>query len=93
VDTTSAADLGYLGGAFTDLGDAYERVAGAALVPRSARDTAALTAHAMHARSYRIWSELAQRGVISPVDTARVTLARQAVERTAGREAAREVGR
>jgi tetratricopeptide (TPR) repeat protein len=88
VDTTSAADLGYLGGAFTDLGDAYERVARAARAPRPERDAAAATAHALHTRSYRIWSELAHRGVISPVDTARVTLARQAVARTAAPEAA-----
>jgi tetratricopeptide (TPR) repeat protein len=82
VDTTSAADLGYMGGAFGDLGDAYERLAGAprASVPDRARARSA--AHAMHTRSYRIWEDLARRGVISPVDTPRVSLAKAAVERT-----------
>ncbi|MDQ2670320.1 MAG: hypothetical protein M3Y31_06800, partial [Gemmatimonadota bacterium] len=91
VDTTSAADLGYMGGAFSELGDAYERLASAPRTSAPERAQAQTAAHAMHTRSHRIWSDLARRGVISPVDTPRVALARAAVERTAQLEVAASV--
>ena len=36
----------------------------------------------MHRRSLEIWTDLQARGVVSPVDTSRVSAAQRAVKRT-----------
>ncbi len=84
VDSSYAFPRALLASVWTNLGEGYEM-----LVRRQARSvtvnedyrTAAL---AMHRRSLDIWTDLQARGVVSPVDTPRVSAARRAVLRAQG---------
>jgi hypothetical protein len=65
----------FLAATWTDLGNAYETLAGRPAAPEAARRDYVLMAREQHRRSHEIWSDLKARGLVSPVDTARVAAA------------------
>ncbi|HEX2218954.1 MAG TPA: hypothetical protein VHG35_09125 [Gemmatimonadales bacterium] len=71
----------FLAAAWTDVGEAYEALAsrrGLAAEDRRRYHAAALE---RHRRSHEVWADLSARGLVSPVDTGRVSAAARAVTR------------
>jgi tetratricopeptide (TPR) repeat protein len=78
VDSSYAFPRAFVAAAFTDVGDAYEILAGR----RGAnRQTYLAAATDVHGRSRAIWADLARRKLVSPVDSGRVSASQQAVAR------------
>ena len=71
----------FLAAAWTDLGDAYETLAARAVTAHADRRGYRVTARDRHQRSHEIWSDLKARGLVSPVDTGRVSAAARALAR------------
>ena len=84
VDSNYAFPRALLASVWTDLGQGYETLAGRRAPPAPERGDYRTAALAMHRRSLEIWTDLQARGVLSPVDTPRVSAAHRAVLRTEG---------
>jgi eukaryotic-like serine/threonine-protein kinase len=82
VDSSYAFPRALLASVWTDLGEGYETLAGRQARSAPERGDYERAAFAMHRRSLEIWVDLQARGVVSPVDTPRVSAARRAVLRT-----------
>ncbi len=78
---TNAGFRGYMAGAYSDLGAVYDSLAASPATPPAARYADRLAALDAYRRSSAIWSDLAARGILNPVDTGRVSAAARAVER------------
>jgi tetratricopeptide (TPR) repeat protein len=81
LDPTNAGYRSYFAGAYSDLGMVYDSLAANPATPPAERDGYRRAALDAHRRSLIIWSDMAARGIVSPVDTARVTEAAKAVGR------------
>jgi hypothetical protein len=66
------------------MGEAYETLAGRAATTEADRRGYPLAAMEGHRRSHEIWSDLMARGLVSPVDTGRVSAAARALARAEG---------
>ncbi len=84
VDSSYAFPRALLASVWTDLGQGYETLAGRRVPSAPERGDYRTAALAMHRRSLEIWTDLEARGVLSPVDTPRVSAAHRAVLRTEG---------
>ena len=84
VDSNYAFPRALLASVWTDLGQGYETLAGRRAPSAPERGDYRTAALAMHRRSLEIWTDLQARGVLSPVDTPRVSAAHRAVLRTEG---------
>ncbi len=84
VDSNYAFPRALLASVWTDLGQGYETLADRRAPPAPERGDYRTAALAMHRRSLEIWTDLQARGVLSPVDTPRVSAAHRAVLRTEG---------
>lgn len=65
----------FLAAAWSAVGEAYETLAGGGATAPADRRGYRLAARERHRRSHEIWSDLAARGLVSPVDTGLVTAA------------------
>ncbi len=90
VDSNYAFPRALLASVWTDLGQGYETLAGRRVPSAPERGDYRTAALAMHRRSLEIWTDLEARGVLSPVDTPRVSAAHRAVLRTEGAMRTRE---
>jgi hypothetical protein len=70
----------FLAATRTDVGTAYETLAGRPATSADRREYR-LAAREQHRRSHEIWSDLHARGLVSPVDTGRVSAAAGAFAR------------
>jgi eukaryotic-like serine/threonine-protein kinase len=82
VDSSYAFPRAFLAAVWTNLGEGYETLAGRAARSMPAHADYQRAAFLMHRRSLEIWTDLQARGVVSPVDTSRVSAAQRAVKRT-----------
>jgi tetratricopeptide (TPR) repeat protein/tRNA A-37 threonylcarbamoyl transferase component Bud32 len=71
----------FLAATWTDLGTAYETLAGRPATTAADRRAYRLAARERYRRSHEIWSDLSARGLVSPVDTGRVSAAARAAAR------------
>jgi tetratricopeptide (TPR) repeat protein len=79
LDASNAGYRGYLAGAYSDLAQVYDSLAGrGGRADRSRRARAALE---LYRQSSTIWSDLETRGLVNPTDTGRVSAAKRAVAR------------
>jgi len=81
VELSHAFPRAFLAAAWTNMGNAYEilsRHHAATPADRKTYQTAALD---RHRRSFEIWSDLKARGLVSPVDTGRISAAERALAR------------
>ena len=90
VDSNYAFPRALLASVWTDLGQGYETLAGRRVPSAPERGDYRTAALVMHRRSLEIWTDLEARGVLSPVDTPRVSAAHRAVLRTEGAMRTRE---
>jgi eukaryotic-like serine/threonine-protein kinase len=81
VEPEHAWPRAFLAAVWTTLGEAYETLAGRATTSAEERQAYRAEALTMHRRSLEIWTDLAARNAVSPVDTARVGAAQLAVAR------------
>ena len=81
VEPEHAFPRAFLAAAWTQMGEAYEHIADRRETAAADRRRFRQAALETHRRSHRIWSDLSARGLVSPVDTGRVS--------TAARDAAR----
>ena len=81
VEPEHAFPRAFLAQAWTDVGEAYERLAAGAAAGATDLRSYRVAALERHRRSREIWSDLSARGLVSPVDTGRVSAASRAVER------------
>lgn len=81
VDPAHAFPRAFLAAAWTDVGDAYASLASRRAVTAEERRHFLGAALDRHRRSHEIWSDLSARGLVSPVDTGRVSAAARAAER------------
>ena len=79
IDPTNAGFRSYFAGAYSDLGWVYDSLAMNRATRPAERDGYRHAALDAHRRSLIIWSDMAARGIVNPVDTARVTAAAKAV--------------
>ncbi len=79
VEPDHAFARGFLAMAWTDMGEAYERMARSPAV--AARDDHWVAARRLHGRSRDIWADLTARGLVSPADTGRPAAAARAYAR------------
>jgi hypothetical protein len=82
VDSSYAFPRAFLAAVWTNLGEGYETLAGRAGRSTPQHADYQRAAFLMHRRSLEIWTDLQGRGVVSPVDTSRVSAAQRAVRRT-----------
>jgi tetratricopeptide (TPR) repeat protein len=82
VDSSYAFPRAFLAAVWTNLGEGYETLAARQAGAAPERGEYQRAAYLMHRRSLEIWTDLQARGVVSPVDTPRVTAAQRAVVRT-----------
>jgi hypothetical protein len=82
VDSSHAFPRAFLAAAWSDMGEAYERMAGGPATAEPDRRDHRLAAMEKHRRSHEIWSDLMARGLVSPVDTGRVSAAARALARS-----------
>jgi tetratricopeptide (TPR) repeat protein/tRNA A-37 threonylcarbamoyl transferase component Bud32 len=81
LDPTNAGYRSYFAGAYSELGVVYDSLAASPATPPAERGGYRRAALDAHRRSLIIWSDMAARGIVSPVDSARVTEAAKAVGR------------
>ncbi len=81
VEPGHAFPRAFLAAAWTQVGVAYETLARRPGVAPADRRDYRLAARDRHRRSHEIWADLKTRGLVSPVDTGRVSAARRALER------------
>jgi tetratricopeptide (TPR) repeat protein len=81
IDPSNAGYRGYFAGAYGDLGAVYDSLASNPGTPAAEREGYRRDALDAHRRSLIIWSDMKARGIVNPVDTARVTAAARAVAR------------
>jgi non-specific serine/threonine protein kinase/serine/threonine-protein kinase len=81
VEPTHAFPRAFLAAVWTEIGEAHDTLAGRPATGASDRRTHRVAARERHHRSHEIWSDLMARGLVSPVDTARVSAAADAVAR------------
>ena len=81
VDPSHAFPRAFLAAAWSDVGEAYETLAGRAAGSGADREAYRIAARDRHRRSYDIWSDLGTRGLVSPADTGRLTMAARALAR------------
>ena len=81
VKPSHAFPRAFLAATWTDVGTAYETLAGRPATSAADRRQYLLAAREQHRKSHEIWSDLNARGLVSPVDTARVSAAADAVAR------------
>jgi non-specific serine/threonine protein kinase/serine/threonine-protein kinase len=84
VEPSHAWPRAFLAAAWSDMGEAYETLAGRAATTEADRRGYPLAAMEGHRRSHEIWSDLMARGLVSPVDTGRVSAAARALARAEG---------
>jgi tetratricopeptide (TPR) repeat protein/tRNA A-37 threonylcarbamoyl transferase component Bud32 len=92
VEPTHAFPRAFLAAIWTAVGEAHETLADRPSTAGADRLSHRLAAREGHRRSQEIWSDLSARGLVSPVDTGRVTAAERARVR-AEQLATREDGR
>jgi tetratricopeptide (TPR) repeat protein len=81
VDPSHAFPRAFLAAAWSNMGEAYETMAGRPAAAAADRQNYRLAARERHSRSHEIWSDLKARGLVSPVDTGRVSAAARALAR------------
>jgi eukaryotic-like serine/threonine-protein kinase len=81
VEPSHAFPRAFLAAAWSDVGEAYETMAGRPAAAAADRRNYRLAARERHSRSHEIWSDLKARGLVSPVDTGRVSAAARALAR------------
>ena len=81
VDPSHAFPRAFLAAAWSNMGEAYETMAGRSAAAAEDRRNYRLAARERHRRSHEIWSDLKARGLVSPVDTGRVSAAARALAR------------
>jgi non-specific serine/threonine protein kinase/serine/threonine-protein kinase len=81
VEPAHAFPRAFLAAAWTDVGEAYESLAGRAETAATDRRRYRAAALERYRRSDEIWSDLSARGLVSPVDTGRVSAAARTAER------------
>jgi tetratricopeptide (TPR) repeat protein/tRNA A-37 threonylcarbamoyl transferase component Bud32 len=86
VEPTHAFPRAFIAAAWSDMGEAYETLGRRESAPLGERRTFLAAATDRHRRSHEIWIDLKARGLVSPVDTGRITASAAAVAR-AGRVA------
>ena len=79
VEPGHAFPRAFLAAAWSDVGAAYESLARQAGISPAMRREYRLAARDRHRRSHEIWADLSDRGLVSPVDTARVSAAERAL--------------
>jgi eukaryotic-like serine/threonine-protein kinase len=84
VDPTHAFPRAFLAAAWTDMGEAYETLARDVDASSGERRNFRLAAVERHRRSREIWLDLNTRGLVSPVDTGRVSAAERALAHAQG---------
>jgi tetratricopeptide (TPR) repeat protein/tRNA A-37 threonylcarbamoyl transferase component Bud32 len=82
VDSGYAFPRAFIAAAFTDVGDAYEMMAGRRRTAATDRRDYLAAALDVRRRSRAIWVDLAARGLVSPVDTGRVSASGRDLART-----------
>jgi hypothetical protein len=81
LEPSNAGYRGYLAGQYMDMGQAYDSLAIRGSVSKPAARRFTVAALEMYRHSAEIWSDLHDRGLVNPTDTARVTAAVLAVAR------------
>jgi hypothetical protein len=81
VEPSHAWPRAFLAATWTDVGDAYDTLAARPGTSETERRDYRLAAQERHRRSHEIWSDLSARGLVSPVDTGRVSAAARALAR------------
>jgi tetratricopeptide (TPR) repeat protein len=81
VEPSHAWPRAFLAATGTDVGTAYETLAGRPATAAADRREYRLAAREQHRKSHEIWSDLSARGLVSPVDTGRVSAAAAAFTR------------
>lgn len=81
VEPTHAFPRAFLATAWTNMGKAYEVLSRGKAGSPSDRQSFRTATLDRHRRSYEIWADLKARGLVSPVDTGRVSAAERAVTR------------
>jgi eukaryotic-like serine/threonine-protein kinase len=81
VEPSHAFPRAFLAAVWSNMGEAYETMAGRPGTAAADRRNYRLAARERHRRSHEIWSDLKARGVVSPVDTGRVSAAARALAR------------
>jgi hypothetical protein len=81
VEPSHAWPRAFLAATGTDVGTAYETLAGRPATSAADRREYRLAARKQHRKSHEIWSDLSARGLVSPVDTGRVSAAARALAR------------
>ena len=82
VDSSYAFPRAFIAAAFTDVGDAYEIMAGRPRAEAADRRDWLAAALDVRQRSREIWADLTARKLVSPVDTVRVSASERALART-----------
>jgi tetratricopeptide (TPR) repeat protein len=82
VEPGHAFPRAFLAAAWSDLGNAYETLAARPTASEADRRDYRLAAMERHRTSHEIWSDLSARGLVSPVDTGRVSAAARALARS-----------
>jgi serine/threonine protein kinase/tetratricopeptide (TPR) repeat protein len=81
VEPSHAFPRAFLAAVWSDVGEAYETLAGRSGGTEEGRRGYSLAARERHRRSHEIWSDLKARALVSPVDTGRISTAERAVAR------------
>jgi non-specific serine/threonine protein kinase/serine/threonine-protein kinase len=81
VEPSHAFPRAFLAAVWSDVGEAYETLAGRSGGTEEDRRDYSLAAMERHRRSHEIWSDLMARALVSPVDTGLVSAAVRAVAR------------
>ena len=81
VEPTHAFPRAFLAAVWTEIGEAHDTLADRPATGASDRRNHRIAARERHHRSHEIWSDLMVRGLVSPVDTARVSAAADAAAR------------
>jgi len=81
LEPTNAGYRGYLAGQYSEMGQAYDSLASRPSVSRADARSFQQAALDMYRRSSEIWTDLRDRRLVNPTDTARVSAAALAVSR------------
>jgi tetratricopeptide (TPR) repeat protein len=81
VEPSHAFPRAFVAATWSDIGEAYERLAGRPATAAAARRDYRLAAMDRHRKSRETWFDLKARGLVSPVDTGRVSAAASALAR------------
>ena len=81
LEPSNAGYRGYLAGQYSDMGQAYDSLASRLQASTPGARRFRVAALAMYRRSSEIWTDLRDRRLVNPADTARVSAAALAVSR------------